>query len=162
MNKVNKMKCQGKNKAGEPCGLKAKWGKKYCHHHLPESAISNKPDPNMRVELCKMEENRDTFVGAFKRVGSKPGGYTTILLTDIFNLKDPTKILSDHSWFNFTKGFSELGHLTEGDLIQFCARVKKYEKSADSGGKTFDYKFSMPLGIQFYHDIEALKPLLQG
>ena len=69
------------------------------------------------------------------------------MLTDIFSPKEPNKILSDHSWFNFTKGFKDLGHLNENDKISFTARVKRYEKGS-KGQETFDYKFSIPLNVK--------------
>ena len=38
------------------------------------------------------------------------------------------KKVTDHIWFSMTKGFEKLGELTEGDPIQFDARVKEYIK----------------------------------
>jgi hypothetical protein len=136
--------CVGITKAGAKCKLAAKRGKNYCHLHLPVTAISSEANPNMREELSDIEEVRDNFVGSFKRIGSKPGTLT-VLLTNIYSPSDPNTILSDHSWFNLTKGFKDLGHLTEGDKIGFTARVKRYEKGF--GQKTYDYKFYMPLGV---------------
>lgn len=132
--------CQGITKAGQRCKLRAKYQKNFCHHHL--STITNNPNQNLREKLANIEENRMKFIGNFKRIGSKPGGLT-ILLINIYSSDDAKKILSDHSWFNFTKGFKDLGHLLEGDKISFTARVKKYEK----GDQTFDYRFSMPRQI---------------
>lgn len=139
-------KCQGITKAGQQCKLPAKRNKKFCHLHLPVTALSSNPDPNFRDRLSDIEDVRDTFIGTFKRIGSKPGSLT-VLLTNIHKSLEPAKILSDHSWFNFTKGFSELGHLTEGDRISFTARVKRYEKGS-KGSETFDYRFSIPLNVK--------------
>jgi len=140
------MICKGITKAGIRCKLPAKRMKEFCHLHLPITSISSTANPNLREELSDMEEVRDTFIGNFKRIGSKPGTLT-VLLSNIVSPQDPTKILSDHSWFNFTKGFKDLGHLNENDRISFTARVKRYEKGY-KGNETFDYKFSLPLNVK--------------
>ena len=36
-------------------------------------------------------------------------------------------IVSDHLWFDLTKGFSG-ADLSPGDVVEFCARVSAYEK----------------------------------
>ena len=59
----------------------------------------------------------------------KPGWFKpepTVLLVDIKDEFDV--ILTDHLWFNYTKGFQDLGKLKPGDQIEFDARVAKYEK----------------------------------
>lgn len=38
-----------------------------------------------------------------------------------------SKIVSDHLWFDLTKGFSR-ADLSPGDVVEFCARVSAYEK----------------------------------
>lgn len=38
-----------------------------------------------------------------------------------------SKIVSDHLWFDLTKGFSS-ADLSPGDVVEFCARVSAYEK----------------------------------
>lgn len=47
-----------------------------------------------------------------------------ILLQDVL-LDD--KIVTDHLWFDLTKGF-ESADLLPGDVVEFCARVSIYEK----------------------------------
>ena len=37
------------------------------------------------------------------------------------------KIVTDHLWFDLTKGF-ETADLLPGDVVEFCARVSIYEK----------------------------------
>lgn len=37
------------------------------------------------------------------------------------------KIVTDHLWFDLTKGF-ESADLLPGDVVEFCARVSIYEK----------------------------------
>ena len=109
----------------------------------------------MRKELEKIEEVRATFTGTFSRKGFK-NGYKcpepTLLLLDVKDLDG--KYITDHLWFNYTKGFQKLGELKEGDIIQFDARSKAYEK----GYKGYrddvycpielDYKLSYPTKIK--------------
>jgi len=108
----------------------------------------------MRKELKILDEQRDLFRGTFKKYGLKSGykgaSTETILLVSICN--DNGKIISDHLWFNMTKGFEKLGTLREGDIIQFEARVGKYRKGyinrrADIDQSSFDYKLSHPTKI---------------
>lgn len=105
----------------------------------------------MRKNLKQLGEVRATFTGTFARIGTKSSfGYSknTLLLTDV---RDSTgKIVTDHLWFNLTKGFAELS-LVPGDTVRFDARVKPYEKGYkgyrddvyDSPIET-DYKLSHP------------------
>lgn len=109
----------------------------------------------MRNELEKIKEVRGTFIGIFIRKSSK-NGYRgpepTLLLKDVRDLNG--KYITDHLWFNYTKGFQKLGSLKEGDIIQFDARSKPYEK----GYKGYrddvycpietDYKLSHPTKIK--------------
>lgn len=145
------MTCKGITKLGIRCKLSAKKYKEYCHMHMPITSISEKTGSTFRESLSELEEIRDTFVGKFKRIGAKPGSLT-VLLIDIYKMGEPNKILSDHSWFNLTKGFKELGHLNENDLISFTARVKRYEKSSKTAEgnniRVYDYKFSIPLNVK--------------
>lgn len=109
----------------------------------------------MRKELKKINEERRTFTGMFERFGIKngfKGPEKTILLISIKDSEN--KIVAEHLWFNYTKGFQKLGELKEGDVIKFNARVKKYEKGYKgyrddvlySPIKT-DYKLSHPSKI---------------
>jgi hypothetical protein len=84
----------------------------------------------MRKELKKIQDIRKTFIGTFKRYGTKTNWHgfpeKTILLVDI---KDSSgKKVTDHIWFRMTKGFEKLGELQEEDVVQFDARVKEYVK----------------------------------
>lgn len=104
----------------------------------------------MRKELAQLEGLRQTFTGTFVKTGIKHSfGHPkqTLLFQDV---KDPSgKIVTDHLWFNLTKGFAKL-NLVEKDEVEFDARVKQYEK----GYKGFredvycpirnDYKLSHP------------------
>jgi len=74
------------------------------------------------------EGKRSHYTGEFVRKGIKhgyKGNTVTVLLKDI---KDETgQIVTDHQWFNMTKGF-EQADLKLGDLVEFRATVKKYIK----------------------------------
>lgn len=109
----------------------------------------------MRKELSKIEEVRKEFKGEFSRYGTK-NGYKgveeTLLLKNITD--ENGRIITDHLWFNLTKGFKDLGELKEGDVIIFNARVKEYEKGykgyRDDVYKTIeiDYKLSHPSKVR--------------
>ena len=85
----------------------------------------------MRKELKAIgKQERHTFSGVFVREGVKSAyrglPLPTVLLKDV-KLKDSDKIITDHLWFNKTKGFEAL-NLKEGDIVQFDARVDSYTK----------------------------------
>jgi hypothetical protein len=109
----------------------------------------------MRKELAPINEVRCTFTGTFVRIGTKSSfGYPkqTLLLADVKNSDD--KVVTDHTWLNFTKGFAALD-LNPGDVVRFDARVKKYRKGYlgyrddvyDKPVET-DYKLSHPTRLQ--------------
>lgn len=109
----------------------------------------------MRKKLEEREGYRGTFIGKFSRKGFK-NGYRgpeeTILLTEIKDMDG--NYITNHLWFNYTKGFQKLGELKEGDLIQFDARSKMYIKGY-KGYRTDiycplreDYKLSHPSKIK--------------
>jgi hypothetical protein len=109
----------------------------------------------VREELAKVNETRCTFTGTFVRVGTKSSfGHPkqTLLLADV---KDSDgKIVTDHLWFNLTKGLAALC-LNPGDTVSFDARVKEYLKGYrghrddvyDKPVKT-DYKLSHPTKLK--------------
>lgn len=85
----------------------------------------------MRKALNKLNhKKRYTFIGTFERFGKKTAfrgeDLTTVLLKDI-HLKDDSRILTDHLWFNLTKGFAQQS-LLPGDKVQFDGRVDNYTK----------------------------------
>ena len=89
-----------------------------------------------------------------KKNGWKGKTEQTILLK---NIRDAHGILvSDHLWFNQTKGFAAL-ELKDGDVVQFKARVKEYEKGYkgrredelfEEHPMETDYKLSNPTDIK--------------
>lgn len=111
----------------------------------------------MRDSLKVMDGNRQTFYGEFVRLGTKrgyKGTEETVLLRSIYDSFG--KFITDHLWFNFTKGFEKL-NLKEGDKVQFDARVKSYTKgykgkfarilNPDKAGEKKDFKLSHPTRI---------------
>ncbi len=109
----------------------------------------------MRKKLKELEDVRQTFVGVFVREGIKngyKGPLKTILLKDIQDLEG--NLITDHLWFNYTKGFEALGKLKEGTRIQFDARSKPYEKGYKGYREDvycpvqWDYKLSHPSKIK--------------
>ena len=99
----------------------------------------------MRTKLQQIEDERNTFMGVFNRFGEKNGYKSilrTVLLKDIKN-KDG-EIVTNHLWFNLTKGFNKLD-MKQGDIIQFNARVKEYEK----GYKGYREDVYKPLEINY-------------
>jgi len=108
----------------------------------------------MREELKKINEVRSTFTATFERMGTKSSfGHPkpTMLFKDVRN--QTGEIVAEHLWFNYTKGFMELD-LQVGNVVQFDARVKAYEKGYkgrrddvwDSPIET-DYKLSHPTHV---------------
>ncbi len=109
----------------------------------------------MRKELAAEKGNRKKFRAVFARIGKKVNykGYSeeTILLKNIVDL-ETNKMMTDHVWFSFTKGF-EKALLKEGDSLEFEARVKEYRKGYLNkkykiNNTTNDYKLSNPTKIK--------------
>jgi len=110
----------------------------------------------MRKELSKLKNQRKKFIGVFERFGTKRAyrgpDLQTVLLKDIKN--ENGEILCDHLWFNLTKGFGII-KLKQGDIVEFEARVKSYEKGYkgyrdDIYDKPieYDYKLDRPTKIK--------------
>jgi hypothetical protein len=80
----------------------------------------------MRKALAAENGVRKKFRAVFSRVGKKINykGYSeeTILLKNIVDL-ETNKLVADHVWFSFTKGFEKIT-LVEGMVLEFEARVK--------------------------------------
>lgn len=74
------------------------------------------------------KEERHVFYGTFERYGTKTGYkgmLKTVLLIDIKN--EDKQVVTNHLWFNFTKGFEKL-NLQKGDKVKFNGRVQSYVK----------------------------------
>lgn len=104
----------------------------------------------MREELKNIDGDRDTFIGKVERYGGKGGGKFTVLLTNVTRKKDG-RFITDHLWFNLTKGFKSL-RLDPGEFVQFDARSKPYTKGYQ-GKKELnkpikdDFKLSHPTRV---------------
>lgn len=103
----------------------------------------------MRKKLAEINGIRKSFIGTFKRYGTKSGfngtPITTLLLTNIIDSYGV--VVTDHLWFNMTIGFENLGELKENEKIGFDARVKEYEKGYVDD-REIDYRLSHPTKIR--------------
>jgi hypothetical protein len=108
----------------------------------------------MRKLLYAEKGLRKKFRAVFSRLGKKVSykGYseTTILLTTITDV-ETEKVVADHVWFAYTKGF-EKANLTEGAVLEFEARIKEYTKGYVNkkygiNNRSTDYKLSHPTRI---------------
>lgn len=84
----------------------------------------------VRQQLAKLgAAQRHLFHGTFLRTGYKrfqTHYQPTLLLGDVWH--EDHQPLTDHLWFNYTKGFLRLGELLAGDQVTFFARVGSYQK----------------------------------
>lgn len=108
----------------------------------------------MRSELKERSGERTVFRGTFEKFGQKRGWrrpVTTVLLVNI--LDSDGNPISDHLWFNLTKGFAAL-NLQQGDIVEFQGRVVPYVKGyfgwRDDVYRPIstDYKLSRPTRIR--------------
>jgi len=108
----------------------------------------------MREKLADKEGERRSFRATFVRFGSKRGyqGYKeeTILFRNVVDLSTD-KLITDHAWFNLTKGFERL-KLNPGTQVTFDARVKEYHKGYVNGrygldNRKKDFRFSHPTNV---------------
>jgi hypothetical protein len=110
-----------------------------------------------RKKLASINGERKAFEGIFVRYGKKPAWNSptplrTLLLKDIREVASG-ELITDHLWFNLTKGFEAIEPLSGGDRIQFEARVKPYEKGYVNwrqfiDERIIDYKLSHPTKIR--------------
>src|SRR5690349_4876944 len=109
----------------------------------------------MRRQLASEAGDRKKFHATFSRYGKKIGfsGYSeeTILLLNIIDVAN-NQVVADHLWFSMTKGFEKL-RLSEGDALEFDARIKEYSKGYVNkkygiNDKRRDYKLSNPSKIR--------------
>ena len=108
----------------------------------------------MRKNLAVEDGQRKKFSAIFEPIGKKTNfrGFSedTILLKNIVDLKTDL-VITDHLWFAYTKGFQKL-KLTEGDVLEFEARIKEYSKGYVNkkykiDHRKTDYKLSHPTKI---------------
>lgn len=107
----------------------------------------------MRKELAKKFKlnQREKYKATFIRFGIK-NGYKgiikTVLLVDVID--QCHRLVASHLWMDCGKRFDKL-NLKEGDMIQFFARPKIYEKGyqgydefGEKGYQKIDYGLSYP------------------
>lgn len=121
----------------------------YLHYHHKYSTGAM-----VRKQLPPRDGERATVLGTFARMGSKrgwKGAEPTVLLKDI---RTPAgELICDHLWFALTKAFASL-NLTPGDIVQFDARAKEYEKGYKGRREdgyvpiAIDYKLSHPTQVR--------------
>lgn len=109
----------------------------------------------MRKSLSKLNSRRISCIGIFVKYGTKSNWHgfptRTVLLKNIKDMDG--NLLTEHLWFNGTKGFHALGELKLGDVIEFDARVKEYTKGyvnwrKDVDEREVDFKLSHPSKIR--------------
>jgi hypothetical protein len=114
----------------------------------------------MREILAAERGVRKRFRATFSRIGKKINynGHSedTILLKNIIDA-DSNKVVTNHVWFSYTKGFEKLS-LEEGTTIKFEARIKEYKKGYVSklykiNNSITDYKLSHPTKIEIVRNI---------
>lgn len=102
---------------------------------------------NKRIELKKIgKTERHRFTAEYGTVGYKQqyGHFLPTLM--LKNVKYNNKLVTDHIWFNYTKGFCMLGKLKAGDFISFDTRVNTYQKGYFPI-KDYDYDLERPTKI---------------
>jgi hypothetical protein len=108
----------------------------------------------MRKKLAEEVGARKKFRGVFARYGKKVNykGYSeeTVLVEQIVDA-ETNQLMCDHIWFSLTKSFEKL-NLTSGDVLQFDARIKEYQKGYKNSAYKIDntskdFKLSHPTNI---------------
>lgn len=98
---------------------------------------------------------RSRYRGTFDRYGLKSAYKglppVTLCLTDVKAVPSE-KPITDHLWFNETRGFQRLGPLRPGDIVAFDGRVTPYEKGYVSSRdevdlRETDYRLSHPTRV---------------
>ncbi len=102
----------------------------------------------MREKLKQLKEVRAVFTAVFVKFSGKKA-YKYIKKTALFcHICDETgKEVTDHLWFNLTKGF-QLLNLQRGDVVEFRARVKQYTKGYK--GYNWHKAIEAPLQIDYH------------
>lgn len=104
-----------------------------------------------RKKLVPFLNERHNFRGVFDKYGIKNTyvgkKLVTILMLNISFTDKPDDILTDHLWFNLTKGFEAL-KLRNGDIVEFNGTISTYPKgySEDDEENPFreDYNLKFP------------------
>jgi hypothetical protein len=108
----------------------------------------------MRETLKKLNNKRLKFYADFVRYGTKSSFRGAPKITLLFsNIRDEKmNPMCDHIWFTTNKQF-EFFNFSEGDIVSFEARVKKYKKGYRGRREdvdnppAIDYRLSNPTKI---------------
>lgn len=104
----------------------------------------------MRKKLQEMgSDQRHTFIAKYGTIGYKRTFSSidsvhyqpTIMFKDV---EFEGETITDHLWFNYTKGFAKLQKLHDGDVVQFDGRISAYTKK----GSKVDYDIERPTKIK--------------
>ena len=125
----------------------------------------------VRKRLRQMDGKRLRFRATFARYGKKSYGLhesDTLLLRDVV-LADTGELVADHIWFTRTKCWQKL-NLTEGDLVEFDARIKSYragyqgrrEEAASNNPPRWDYKLAWPTDVRLVSPPNPFSPTRGG
>ncbi|WP_297819588.1 hypothetical protein [uncultured Lactobacillus sp.] len=116
----------------------------------------------MRRVLSNLgDQDRHTFRAQFGKYGYKRfhdpirgelySATMVVRNVEIVDNPDRPTGVTDHLWLNLTKGFSDLGLLQPGDVIEFNGRVAAYTKGYGSTSIQ-DYKLTYPSKIKLLTD----------
>ena len=103
----------------------------------------------MREALIALEGQRVRVRGVFRRLGRKQGfagpeESITVLLSPV--LLPDGSMVSDHLWFNMTRGFAALD-LRRGMVVELSARVARYKKPTRDWARGTDDPISEDLKL---------------
>lgn len=122
---------------------------KYCYVN-GYGQLAHPHQHNYHQVLADMGNQHHTFTAKFgwtcvRRVGSEP--YTPCL--NLLNIKHNGKLVAPMLSMRYTKGFTKLGKLQEGDLIQFNATPNEYSVGKYSKNEIprHNYKLSYPTNV---------------
>ncbi|NLM30518.1 MAG: hypothetical protein GX216_08880 [Methanomicrobiales archaeon] len=102
----------------------------------------------MRVNLQGLAGRRVVLTAVFWKYGIyRSRGCTgrTILLRNVRDLSG--RLLTDHTWINYTAGFDAIGEFCRGDLVRFTARVDEYIKGYL--GENIDDRLARPPAVDY-------------
>lgn len=105
--------------------------------------------------LKNIKDKRMTFRGLFDHIKYFDGYMGKEKKIKLINITDKNDTLMAESlWFNYTKGFADLGILQKNDIIEFNGRCKEYVAGhLDYEGEEYipyhdAYKISNPTKIK--------------
>src|SRR5687767_10666288 len=106
----------------------------------------------MRNELEKIEGERRRFRAVVEEfgVGRQAKRTETILLVDVRRTDDVAAVVADHLWLKMGAQFKSV---SLGDVIEFDAQVRRYEKGylnfrLGIDETTVDYRLSKPSNVR--------------